>query len=91
MLNSIYDEMVNNGGTRNIDTVLSIIKRKVSVKYEMCNVIVVEGIMGMCVDDTVTYCFRWFMCQEVYNKMVVSEMNDHTVTFDKNPATVVRK
>jgi hypothetical protein len=85
---SVFDEMLKIDRTDK-DAVLAFLGREVTPVYmrgekQRQGVIVVESIMGRHPTGTITFVWEWFMVQQVFNKIIIVEMNDHTVTFDKN-------
>jgi hypothetical protein len=55
----------------------------VSILHNTRHTIFAEGIMGSSITDTVTNVWVWFFAQQVFSKVVLIEMNDHYITFDK--------
>lgn len=62
---------------------LAILGSIVSVRYDTRHTIFAEGIMGRSITDTVNYVGIWFFAQQVFSKLILAEMNDHYITFDK--------
>jgi hypothetical protein len=62
---------------------LAILGRYVSVIHATRHTIFAEGRLGSSITDTVTNVWVWFFSQGVFSKIVLIEMNDHYITFDK--------
>ena len=74
-----YDEKV----------IVSILEQEVTVRHKSTfstnqGVIIVDARIGHSVDETIQFVWSWFMVQRVFNKIIIAEMNDHVITFDKN-------
>jgi hypothetical protein len=84
----LCDEMMKlNRSDKN--AMLAALDHNVMIRYvstSNCSqgVIVVEGILGRSITDTINFVWVWFTMQRVFNKIIIAEMNDHVITFDKD-------
>jgi hypothetical protein len=81
-------EMLTVEGMATLDTkdrnkMLAVLGAHVSVLHATRHTIFAEGRMGSSITDTVTIVWIWFFAQQVFSKIVLIEMNDHYITFDK--------
>ncbi|HPE06106.1 MAG TPA: hypothetical protein PLW50_00095 [Smithellaceae bacterium] len=88
----VWNHEISRKDLHDKDDMLMLLARHASIKNTYAGVVVAEAIMGRSVADTVAAVWEWFFLQSAFTKLILFELNDHMIVFDKTiPAVVFPK
>jgi hypothetical protein len=66
------------------NAVLAVLSATTRILHSGTHTVFAGGILGEGMCETVFRTFNWFIAQQVFNRVILVELNGHTITFEKD-------